>query len=362
MKKIILGLVGVGRIGKMHAANLKEVSQTLIEQGIDLEIIVTDAVPEYARQVGQEMGLRSADSVDELIDLGIDGLFITTSTGTHPEVIRKGLHAGLPMFCEKPVASNVPESLEIIREIEAANGTVQIGHQRRFDKGYQEAKRRLESGELGWLHCIKAVSGDAFPPPVSYCATSGGLFRDVAVHDFDIIRWLTGQDIVEVYARGSNNGDPEIGAVGDIDTSAAVLTLADGTLATAAATRYNGAGHDIRLDVMGSKDSAIVGLDEKSAFRSAEQGVTFPNEEAHPTFAERFADAYKNECIAFVELVLGERDNPCTPIDAVSAALVSDAAQLSLVTGQPVTIPSVRDVLDGNAAPIEVRELVPARG
>lgn len=363
MKKLTIGLVGLGRIGRMHAANLVAVSADLrARREVEFEIVLADAVPEVAQQAGAEMGLRAADSPQELIGQGVDGLFIATSTGAHVELIRAGLKAGLPMFCEKPVASDVPTSLEIIREIEAADGVVQVGHQRRFDAGYQEAKRKLDSGELGWLHCLRAISGDAFPPPVSYCATSGGLFRDVAIHDFDIIRWMTGQDIVEVYAKGSNNGDPQIGGVGDIDTSAAVLTLADGTLATAVATRYNGAGHDVRLDVLGSEDSVIVGLDEKAALRSAEKSVDFPRDAAHPTFAERFAPAYRAECLAFMELILGERDNPCTPVDAVSAALVADAAQLSLATGQAVRVPRLQDIIDGRVEPLEVRDLQPTGG
>lgn len=359
MTNLTLGLVGVGRIGKMHATNLLDVRRQVADRGIDLDIVLADAFPDAARQVAEELGVRAAESVDAMIADGIDGLMIATSTATHPDLIRKGLAAGLPMFCEKPVSSSVPDALPILREIEDANGVVQIGHQRRFDAGYKEAKRRLQEGELGWLHCLKAVSGDAFPPPVSYCATSGGLFRDVSVHDFDIIRWLSGQEITEVFARGSNNGDPEIGNVGDVDTSVAMLTLADGTLATAAATRYNGAGHDIRLDVMGSKDSAIVGLDEKSALTSAEEGVAFPTDEPHPTFAERFLEAYKSEFVAFIELVLGERENPCTPYDAVAAAVVSDAAQLSLATGQPVQVPSLRAILDGDVEPLEVVALQP---
>lgn len=359
MKKLTLGLVGVGRIGKMHATNLLDVRQQVADRGIELDIVLADAVPAAAEQVAEELGLRSADSVDSLIAGGVDGLMIATSTATHPELIRKGLAADLPMFCEKPVSSSVPDALPILREIEEARGTVQIGHQRRFDAGYNEAKRRLQGGELGWLHSLTAMSGDAFPPPVSYCATSGGLFRDVSVHDFDIIRWLTGREVTDVFARGSNNGDPGIGDVGDVDTSVAMLTLDDGTLATATATRYNGAGHDIRLDVTGSKDSAIVGLDDKSAFSSAEAGVEFPTGEPHPTFAERFLDAYKAEFVAFIELVLGERENPCTPFDAVAAAVVSDAAQLSLVTGQPVRVPSLRAILDGEDEPLEVVELKP---
>lgn len=352
--KMTLGLVGVGRIGRMHATNLLKVRDRVADRGITLDVVLADAVPEAAASVAADLGVRAAASLDAMIAEGIDGLLIATNTATHPEVVRAGLAAGLPMFCEKPVSSDVPDALPLLREIEDAAGVVQVGHQRRFDVGYREAKRRLDAGELGWLHGLTAVSGDAFPPPVSYCATSGGLFRDVSVHDFDIIRWITGQEIVEVVARGSNNGDPAIGDVGDVDSAAALLTLSDGTLATVRATRYNGAGHDIRLDVLGSADTAVAGLDEKSALTSAEPGVDFPTGEPHPTFAERFHDAYVDELVAFVDVVLGEQDSPCTPFDAVAAAMVADAAQLSLSTGQPVAVPSLRDILDGTVAPLEV--------
>lgn len=344
----------------MHLTNLIDIGVALRSREIDLEIILADAVPEVARQAGAETGLLAVDSVQELIDSDIDGLFIAASTDSHMEIIRVGLAAKVPIFCEKPVASNVPDSIQILRETQEANSVIQVGHHRRFDAGYQEAKRRFDAGELGWLHSLQAVAGDAFPPPVSYCATSGGIFRDMLVHDFDIIRWITGQEIIEVYARGSNNGDPEIKAVGDVDTGIAALTLADGTLATALATRYNGAGYDARLDVMGAKGSAIVGLDEKAAFQSAEKAMTFPSGEPHSTFAERFAPAYKAQCLAFVELIMGERENPCTPFEAISAALVADAAQLSLATGKPVKIPPLQDIIDGRVEPLEVRELQPA--
>ncbi|WP_080793758.1 Gfo/Idh/MocA family protein [Corynebacterium pacaense] len=358
MTKLVFGLVGAGRIGKMHLKNVAEIQRIVAPQGIELEVVVADAVPEFAHAAGRELGLRSVDSLEELLGIGLDGLFITTSTSTHPGIIRAGLEAGVPMFCEKPVTGNVPDSIEILRDIEAAGGVVQIGHQRRFDVGYIEAKRRFQSGELGWLHCLKAVSGDPFPPPVSYCATSGGLFRDVSVHDFDIIRWLTGQEIVEVFARGSNKGDPDIGAVGDVDTSLALLTLSDGTLASVAATRYNGAGYDARLDVLGSRDSVVAGLDEHSALTSAEPGVDFPSGTSYPTFAERFFESYKKEWLSFIDLVQGKIDNPCTPFDAVAAALVADAAQLSLATGEAIAVPSLREVLDGSAEPLPVQELV----
>lgn len=359
MKTLTLGLVGVGRIGQMHAQNLLAVRDQVAVRGVQLDIVLADAAPEKARQVGAQLGLRVAESVDTLIGEGIDGLVIATNTATHPDLIRTGLAAGLPVFCEKPVSSDVAAALPLLKDIEAAAGVVQIGHQRRFDAGYLEARRRFDAGDLGWLHGLRAVSGDAFPPPVEYLATSGGIFRDMTVHDFDIIRWLTSQEIVEVYARGTNNGDPGIRAVGDVDTAQTVLTLADGTIATALTTRYNGAGHDVRLDVQGSKDTAVAGLDDRSALRSAEPSVSFPAGIAHETFAERFVDAYVAELVAFVELVLGERENPCTPFDAVAASLVADAAQLSLVSGEPVTVPALRDVLDGTAEPVPAVDLAP---
>lgn len=359
MKNLTLGLVGVGRIGRMHATNLVTVRDRMAERGVDLDIVLTDAVPAAAEQAAVDIGLRAADSVDTMLAEGIDGMLVATSTATHPEMIRKALSCGIPVFCEKPVSSSVPAALPLLREIDDADGVVQIGHQRRFDAGYHEARRRFFAGELGWLHSLHAVSGDSFPPPVSFCATSGGLFRDVSVHDFDAIRWVTGREITEIYARASNNGDPAIGDVGDADTAVAVVTLDDGTLATVLATRYNGAGHDIRMEVMGSDATAVAGLDDKTAFTSAELDVSFPAGAPHATFAERFHDAYIAELVAFVEVILGERDNPCTPFDAVSAAMASDAAQLSLATGAPVKVPALQAVLSDEEAPLEVVDLQP---
>lgn len=193
-------------------------------------------------------------------------------------------------------------------------------------------------GELGWIHSLRAVTCDMAPPPVEFLATSGGLFRDCSVHDFDILRWLTGREIVEVYAKGSNNGDPAIGEVGDVDTALALVTFDDGTVGTVSASRYNGAGHDVRLEIQGSRRSIVVGLDSKMAMDSAEPGVAFPWGEPHRTFAGRFDQAYRSEIVAFVELVLGLRANPCPPEDAVAASLVAEAAQESLGSGVPVRV------------------------
>jgi myo-inositol 2-dehydrogenase/D-chiro-inositol 1-dehydrogenase len=339
MKEITLGLVGVGRIGVMHARNISALNEQLNPEGVNVRLKLTDVAEEHARSVARDFGGEYFPSVEALIAAGIDGLVVATGTATHPDLIMAGVDAGIPVFCEKPVAVNVAESLPVLDYIREKGGTVQIGHQRRFDSGYLEAKRAYDAGELGWIHSLRAVTCDMAPPPVSFLATSGGLFRDCSVHDFDILRWLTGREIVEVYAKGSNNGDPAIGEVGDVDTALAVVTFDDGTVGTVSASRYNGAGHDVRLELQGSEGSVVVGMDDQMALRSGERGITFPAGTPHKTFAERFDQAYRSEMAAFVEVILGERKNPCTPEDAVAASRVADAAQESLETGVPVKVP-----------------------
>ncbi len=339
-----VGLVGAGRIGAMHARNLA------VLPGVGrLTLADTDAA--LSQRVAHRLGVEHVEGVEELLASGIDALVVAAATPAHPSLITAGVDAGIPVLCEKPVAPDVASSLPVLAHVRAAGGVVQIGHQRRFDAGYLEARRAYRAGELGWIHSLRAVTCDAAPPPVAFLATSGGLFRDVSVHDFDIVAWLTGRRIVEVYARGSNNGDPAIGQVGDVDTALAVCTLDDGTMATVNASRYNGAGHDVRLEIQGSVASVVVGLDEHAALRSAEPGVGFPAGPPHATFAERFADAYRQELRAFLELVRGERDNPCTPEEAVAASVVADAAQESLQTGEPVRVATVDEARTAGGVP-----------
>ncbi|GGI96050.1 Gfo/Idh/MocA family protein [Pseudarthrobacter scleromae] len=338
MKDITLGLVGVGRIGAMHADNISALNAVRNAEDINVRLRLTDVAEEHARAVAARVGAEFLPSVEALLASGLDGLVIATGTGTHPGLIKAGVDAGIPVFCEKPVALDVADALPVLEYVRERQGVVQIGHQRRFDPGYLEARRAYQAGELGWIHSLRAVTCDMAPPPVEFLAGSGGLFRDCSVHDFDILRWLTGREIVEVYAKGSNNGDPAIGAVGDVDTALALVTFDDGTVGAVSATRYNGAGHDVRLEIQGSRGSLLVGLDDRTALASAEAGVAFPAGQPHQTFAERFDAAYRAEMAAFVELILGLRDNPCTPEDAVAASRVAEAAQESLRSGSPVRV------------------------
>lgn len=331
MTALHLGLVGLGRIGTMHAQNI-----IAVNKGGRLTLADLDAARAHA--LAADLGCAAVDTVEQLLASGIDALVIAAGTEAHPALIRAGVAAGIPVFCEKPVAGNTAAALELVDYIREHDGVVQIGHQRRFDAGYLEAKRAFDAGELGWIHSLRAITGDSTPPSIDFIAGSGGLFRDCSVHDFDILRWLTGREIVEVYAKGSNKGHPAIKAANDVDSALALVTFDDGTLASVAATRYNGGGHDVRLEVQGSRASLAVGLDEHTALRSAEEKVTFPTGAPHSNFMERFHAAYLGEISAFLELVRGERENPCTAEDAAAAARVADAAQESLATGNPVVI------------------------
>ncbi|WP_116043289.1 Gfo/Idh/MocA family protein [Amycolatopsis palatopharyngis] len=330
-----LGLVGAGRIGAMHAEILRGLD------GVD-ELVITDADPQRAAEVAGKLGAAQVDSVATLLASGLDGLVIAAATDAHPELIVKAVEAGIPAFCEKPVASDIGETVRVLRRVADADVPVHIGFQRRFDPGYASARAAVVSGELGWVHTLRATTLDPAPPPAAYIPTSGGLFRDCSVHDFDIIRWVSGQEVSEVYAVGVNRGDDFIRAAGDVDTLGAVLTLADDTIALVSATRYNAAGYDVRLEVMGSRQSLAVGLDERMPLRSAEAGTAWPAGPAYATFIERFQPAYVAELRAFVASVHGMPTQACTVADALAASYVAEACELSRREHRPVRLAEVR--------------------
>jgi myo-inositol 2-dehydrogenase/D-chiro-inositol 1-dehydrogenase len=219
---------------------------------------------------------------------------------------------------------------------------VQIGYNRRFDAGFVAAREAVRGGELGWLHTIRSTTMDPAPPPAAYLAVSGGIFRDCSVHDFDIIRFVTGHEVAEVYATGSDRGDEMFAVAGDAATTGAILTLDDGTLVMVSNTRYNGRGYDVRLELHGSADSIAVGLEGKLPLRSVEPGVTFPDGPPHQFFMDRFAAAYRLELAAFTEVVAGTRESPCTVADAVEAGWIAEACTLSLHEHRPVKLSEVR--------------------
>jgi myo-inositol 2-dehydrogenase/D-chiro-inositol 1-dehydrogenase len=219
---------------------------------------------------------------------------------------------------------------------------VQIGFNRRFDAGFTAARQAVRRGELGPLHTVRSTTLDPAPPPAAYVAASGGIFRDCSVHDFDMIRWVTGREVREAYAVGGNRGAAYIREAGDADTTGAVLTLDDGTIAMVSNSRHNGRGHDVRMELHGFADSLAVGLEDRLPLRSAEPGASFPSGVPHDFFMDRFAAAYRAELIAFTEVVAGARPSPCTIEDALEAGWIAEACALSLRERRPVTVEEVR--------------------
>jgi predicted dehydrogenase len=334
-----VGLAGAGRIGRRHAQTLQCMSE--VET-----LLVADPDTGRAHRLAEDVGAVAAESVTELFASGIDCLVVTAATDAHAQLVREAAAAGVPSFCEKPIASTVDETLNVLGAVGAAGIPVQVGFQRRFDAGHAAAREAVASGRVGWVHTVRSCTLDPAPPPRAYVPASGGLFRDCAVHDFDAIRWVTGQEVVRVVAAGANQGDDFIAEYGDIDTGAVLLALGGGTLGLVSAGRYNGAGYDVRLEVLGSKDSVAAGLDERAPLTRMTDdpgaGGGGQAATAYTGFQDRFADAYVAELHAFVDLVNGRIENPCPPESALEAFYVAEACERSRVEGRQVDIAEVR--------------------
>src|SRR3954451_11142474 len=330
-----LGLVGLGRIGAFHAAPLTATP------AID-SLVVTDLLPERTKSVVDRYGVEGVDSLDALLAAGIDGIIVAASTNAHPSVVLSCVEAALPTLCEKPVAGSATEGAELLRRLAGTTVPVQIGFQRRDAAAIAAAKAAVDSGELGWINTVRSTTLDPEPPTPEYVAVSGGMFRDCGVHDFDIVRWITGQEAVEVYATGSNRGAGFFRELGDVDTSATIITFADGALGVVSNTRYNGRGYDVRLEVHGSEDSVAAGIDDGWPIRATEPGVRFPAGPPHRFFMDRFQPAFRAEFETFLEVVAGSRPSPCTVADGLEADWIAEACARSLRVHRPVRIEEVR--------------------
>ncbi|MFF8289967.1 Gfo/Idh/MocA family oxidoreductase [Streptomyces sp. NPDC016309] len=333
-----IGLIGTGRIGSFHSGVLSRHP----EVGA---LVVADADPGRAAQVARLTGATAAPTVDDVFAWGVDALVIASATASHAELIGRAARAGLPTFCEKPIALDLPGTLGALREVEAAGTPLQLGFMRRFDAGYRAARDAVRSGRIGRLHTVRTITSDPAPPPAAYLPLSGGLYRDCLVHDFDILRWVTGREITEVYATGADAGPAMFREAGDVDTAAALLTLDDGTLATATATRCNGAGYDVRMELAGERDQIAVGLDDRTPLTSTEPLGPPAADKPWPGFLERFAPAYEAELDAFVRLARGEQANPCDGREALQALRVAEACERSRRERRPVRLDEVPSAL-----------------
>jgi myo-inositol 2-dehydrogenase / D-chiro-inositol 1-dehydrogenase len=326
-----LGVVGVGRIGALHAETLT---------GLDgVSLLVADADPVRAAEVAGALGASAVANPEELFE-GIDAIVIATNTQAHIPLLRLAVSARVPAFCEKPVALELGELANVSEEAAAAGITVQVGFQRRFDAGYRTARDAVVSGELGNLLLIQAGTHDPAPPREGYIATSGGIFRDLSIHDFDAIRYVTGEEIVEVYADGAVRETEWFARHDDVDAAVALLRLSSGALGVVSGARHDPLGYDVRLELFGSADSIVVGLDSRSPLRSVEPGATEPRV-GYQNFVERFERAYRDELAVFVETGRSGGESACSLDDARAALSVALAADRSRRERRPVRIAEV---------------------
>ncbi len=328
-----IAVLGAGRIGRLHA-------RVLADQPEVDALVVTDVDPARAVALAAEVGGRAVATIEAALD-GTDAVVIATPTDTHAGLVRLALDRALPTFCEKPLAFDLGETADLVGRVEQAGVPLQIGFQRRFDPAIQAARRLVAAGDLGIVYLVRLIAHDHQPPPEAYIQSSGGLFRNSAIHDFDALRWVTGQEVLEVYAAGSVRAFDAFARHGDVDTGAAILRLADGTLGVLGQTRHDPRGYDVRMEILGSRDCVTVGLGPRTPIRSLEPGAREPHEAAWTSFLDRFEVGYREELRAFVQVALGAIPSPCTATDALEAMRVSVAATLSLAEGRPVQLAEV---------------------
>ncbi len=329
-----VGVIGVGRIGVLHAAIVKSVP------GVE-RVAITDLDTARAALVAGEVGADLAPDAATLI-ASSDAIVITSATSTHAELLVQAAEAGVPTFCEKPISLDLDSTRDVVKRVRSSGTVVQMGFQRRFDAGYRNAHDLVAGGGLGTLYLVRMAGHDPAPPHEGYIPQSGGLFRDFSVHDFDALRFVTGEEVVEVYADGGVREFPVFAKYGDVDTAIATLRTASGAFGLLDVTRHDPYGYDVRMELFGSGDSAVVGWDDRTPLRSLEpRGPQEPPANAYPNFQERFRPAYEAELAAFIEVARGERETPCTVEDAQEALRVAVACDLSRAEHRPVRLEEI---------------------
>jgi myo-inositol 2-dehydrogenase/D-chiro-inositol 1-dehydrogenase len=337
-----VGLVGAGRIGSVHLRSLARSPR--VER-----VSVTDADPGRAAALAATVGADHLGSPEAVVEAGAQALVVAAATPAHVPLLRLAAAARIPCFCEKPIALDLDTLDEGLRAVEESGILLQVGFQRRFDAGYRAAREAVCSGRLGEPLLVRAASHDPTPPPEEYIAASGGLWRDMLVHDFDVVPWVIGRELVEVYADGAAH-DPVFTRHGDVDAAAAVLSFEGGTLGVLTSSRIDPLGHDVRLEVFGSRDSVAVGLGERTPLHPLDGGGAIPSGEAEEAseaapawrgFIERFEPAYEAEIEAFLQAVAEGGGSPCGGAEARRALRVALAAELSRAEHRPVKVQEI---------------------
>jgi myo-inositol 2-dehydrogenase/D-chiro-inositol 1-dehydrogenase len=325
-------LFGAGRIGRIHAANIAAHAGARLKYVVDVDAAAAAAI---ARASGGEV----ADTRTVLGDAGVDALLVASPTDTHADLIEAGSRAGKAILCEKPVDLDVARARAAVAAAERAGILLAIGFNRRYDPSFRRLRDGIDAGEIGPVESVLIVSRDPSPPPVAYVQRSGGMFRDMTIHDLDMARWLLGEEPVEVTAHGSCLVDPAIGAAGDIDTAAVTLRTASGRIAQVANTRRAVFGYDQRIEVCGARGMLAAGNRRATSVERA-TAAGYTRDPALPFFLERYADAYRLELDAFVRRLHGEPSDLVSGADGVRALEIADACDRSLRSRATVLLES----------------------
>jgi myo-inositol 2-dehydrogenase / D-chiro-inositol 1-dehydrogenase len=327
---IKVGLLGAGRIGRIHGANVALSGKAQL-------VAVADAMPEAARSLARDFGAR-ADSTEAILAASdIDAILICSPTDTHADLIEVAVKAGKAVFCEKPVDLSSERIVRCLDVVKASGKPLMIGFNRRFDPSFAEAARRIRAGAIGAVELVSIISRDPSPPPPSYVARSGGLFRDMMIHDLDMARFLLGEEPVEVHAVGSCLVDAGIGEAGDVDTAAVLLKTATGKIAQITNSRRATYGYDQRFEVHGAKGMVRAQNVPMTTVETATE-AGFTSDPVLPFFLERYAAAYRAELAHFLHaLSTGTNPSPSGE-DGLRAQRLADAATVAHQTGQPVKL------------------------
>lgn len=333
---INVGLLGAGRIGNVHAKSIAANADSRL-------VAVSDVNPASAEKLAAACGAQARTSQDILRDPSIDAVLIATSTDTHAGLIEAAAAAGKAVLCEKPVDLSLERALACQAAVARTGKPVMIGFNRRFDPNFVALKRAFDNGEIGKGELLSVTSFDPSPPPVSYIAVSGGLFRDMAIHDFDMACWVFGGVPEAVTAVGSSIVDPAIGAAGDVDTAVITLHYADGRIAVIKNSRRAVYGYDQRLELLGATGLLQAGnVLENTVNKVTTAGALSAKPEYF--FLERYMKAYEAEWRAFVDAIQAGTGYPVTLQDGVNALAVAEAATLSCRSGQTVRLKDGRPV------------------
>ena len=324
-------VLGCGRIGRMHAANLaRHPDATLVS--------VFDVAQAAAAEVANTLGVTQAASIEAVMaDARVDAVLIATSTDSHVELIIAAACAGKAALCEKPIDLDMARVTRCWNEIGSLDPTVMIGFNRRFDPSFAALHRRVQAGEIGRVEQVVITSRDPGPPPIAYIKGSGGLFRDMTIHDFDMARYIAG-DIVEVSAFGASLVDPAIGAAGDIDAAMVTLRAASGALVHINNSRRCSYGYDQRLEVFGETGMLVAGNRRETSVEAFNANSTQAADPVLHFFIQRYADAYAAEIGHFVACIQDKSMPSPSFRDGMEALRLADAANESLRTGRSVKI------------------------